>query len=111
MYQFVGVMKNELRPEPGVNMTIKGLEEDRLILAPTGPWHNFEKEQESNTLTITIAPSSGTTEGREIHVEMKNGTENITTNPSLWEVQFTSSSDSEPTNIDLNIVYSEEEEE
>ncbi len=107
MYQFTGVIKNELRPETGVNVIVKGLEEDRIILAPTGSWREFEKKQDGNTLTFTITPTSGGTEGRAVMVEITNGTENTTTNPDHWEVQLTSSSDSEPTNINLAIVYGE----
>jgi hypothetical protein len=40
-------------------------------------------------------------------VEITNDTENTFKNPDHWEVQLTSSSDSEPTNIDLATVYGE----
>ena len=109
MYQFTGVMKNELRPEPGVNITIKGLKEERLILAPTGPWHDLELSQDSNTLNLTFIPSSGTTEGRAIKAEITNGTEKTTTTPENWEMQLTASSESDPANVDIVIVYAEEE--
>jgi hypothetical protein len=109
MYQFTGVIKNELRPEPGVNIILKGLKEERIILAPTGPWHDLELSQDSNTLNLTFTPSSGTTEGRAVKVEITNGTENTTSNPTNWEVQLTASSESEPTNFELLIVYAEEE--
>ena len=110
MYQFKGVMKNELRPEPGLNIIVKGLEEERIILAPTGPWREFDKEQDSNTLNLTLSPSAGTTDYIVIKVEITNGTENTTTQPDHWEVQLTASSDSEPVTIDLVIDYAEEEE-
>jgi hypothetical protein len=111
MYQFTGVIKNELRPEPGVNIVLKGLKEERIILAPTGPWHDVELSQDSNTLNLTFIPSSGTTEGRAVEVEIANGTEKTTTNPDNWEVQLTASSESEPTNVEIVIVYAEVEEE
>ena len=106
MYQFAGVIKNGLEPENGVNMIVKGIENDRIILAPSGPFREFEKKQDGNTLTLTIAPSSGSTEGRAVMVEITNGAENTFTNPDHWEVQLTSSSDSEPTNLNLVIGYS-----
>lgn len=108
MYQFTGVIKNELRPEPGVNITLKGLKEERIILAPTGPWHDLEKSQDSNTLNLTFATSSGTTEGNAVKVEIANGTEKVITNPNLWEVQLTASSESEPANVNIIIAYAEE---
>lgn len=108
MYQFTGVLKNELRPEPGVNITVKGLEEDRIILAPTGPWHEFDKKQDSNTLELTLALSSGTTEGRSVKVEIANGTEETNTSPTQWEVKLTASSESEPAEVELVIIFAEE---
>jgi len=107
MYRFTGVLKNELRPEPGVNITIKGLEEVRLILAPTGPWHEFDKEQTNKTLSFTLSPSSGTTEGRAVTVEIENGTEKITANPNNWEITLTASSEAKAkaAKFDLAVVY------
>jgi hypothetical protein len=110
MYQFAGVIKNELRPEPGVNIVLKGLKEERIILAPTGPWHDLELSQDSNTLNLTFTPSSGTTEDRAVEVKTTNGTEKITTNPNNWEVQLEASSESDPANVDISIVYAETEE-
>ena len=110
MYQFTGVIKNELRPEPGVNIVLKGLKEERIILAPTGPWHDLELSQDSNTLNLTFIPSSGTTEGRAVEVEITNGTEKTTTNPNNWEVQLEASSESDPANVNIAIVYAETEE-
>ena len=110
MYQFKGVMKNELRPEPGLNIVVKGLEEERIILAPTGPWREFDKQQDGKTLKLTLSPSAGTTEYIAIKIEIANGTEKTTTQPDHWEVELTASSDSKPAEIDLVIDYAEEEE-
>jgi hypothetical protein len=110
MYQFTGVIKNELRPEPGVNIVLKGLKEERIILAPTGPWHDLELSQDSNTLNLTFTPSSGTTEGRAVEVKITNGTEKTTTNPNNWEVKLEASSESDPANVEIVIVYAETEE-
>lgn len=110
MYQFTGIIKNELRPEPGVNITLKGLKEKRIILAPTGPWHDLELSQDSNTLNLTFIPSSGSTEGRTVEVEISNGTQKATTNPDNWEVQLEASSKSDPANVNIAIVYAETEE-
>ena len=111
MYQFTGVIKNELRPEPGVNIVLKGLKEERIILAPTGPWHDLELSQDSNTLNLTFTPSSGTTEGRAVEVKITNGTEATTTNPNNWEVKLEASSESDAANVEIVIVYAETEEE
>jgi len=105
--QFTGVIKNELRAEPGVNITLKGLEEDRIILAPSGPWHNFEKAHDGNTLNLKFVPSSGGTEGYAVNIEITNGTEKITTETTHWDVELTGSDD--PVNVDISIVYAEEE--
>ena len=109
MYQFTGVIKNELRPEPGVNITLKGLKEDRIILAPTGPWHDLELSQDSKTLNLTFIPSSGSTEGRAVEVEISNGKQTTTTNPNNWEVQLEASSKSDPANVTITIVYADTE--
>ncbi len=108
MYQFTGTLKNELRPEPGVNITVKGLEEDRVILAPTGPWYTLDKKQDGNTLELTLAPSSGTTDKRSVKVEIANGTEETNTSPNQWEVKLTASSESKPAEVDLVITFEEE---
>ena len=105
--QFTGVIKNELRAEPGVNITLKGLEEDRIILAPSGPWHNFEKEISGNSLKLTFVPSSGGTDGLAVNIEIGNGTEKTTVNPTSWEVELTGSAN--PVNVDISIVYTDEE--
>ena len=104
--QFTGVIKNELRAEPGVNITLKGLEEDRIILAPSGPWHNFERKIDGSTLNLTFTPSSGGTEGLALNVEITNGTEKTTTNPTHMEVELTGSK--EPVEVNISIVYAEE---
>ncbi|MFC2145860.1 hypothetical protein ACFLRT_00700 [Acidobacteriota bacterium] len=110
MYQFTGVIKNELRPEPGVNIILKGLKKERIILAPTGPWHDLELSQDSKTLNLTFIPSSGTTEGRAVEVEVSNGKGTTTTNPNNWAVQLDASSKSDPANVNIAIVYAEVEE-
>jgi len=109
MYQFTGVIKNELRPEPGVNITLKGLKDERIILAPTGPWHDLELSQDSKTLNLTFIPSSGSTEGRAVEVEISNGKQTTTTNPNNWEVQLEASSKSDPANVTITIVYADTE--
>jgi hypothetical protein len=109
MYQFTGVIKNELRPEPGVNITLKGLKDDRIILAPTGPWHDLELSQDSKTVNLTFIPSSGSTEGRAVEVKISNGKETTTTNSNNWEVKLEASSKSEPANVEITIVYAETE--
>ena len=110
MYQFTGVLENALDAEPGVNITVKGLK-DRVILAPRGPFHDFDKNQDGNTLTLTLRPSSGTTEGRAVVVEIENGTQETKTNPGEWEVTLTASSDSDPASANITIVYAEDLEE
>jgi hypothetical protein len=105
MHKFTGNLRNEFFAEEGVNITVKGLQEDRLILAPTGPWHELEKEQDSKTLKFTLTPSSGNTEmPRVVAAEVKNGTEKITNHPTHWEVEITSSSGKKPTEVEL-VIY------
>ena len=104
MYQFTGTIKNEWRPEAGVNISVVGLN-GKIILAPTGPYYILDKEQEDNTLKFTLTPSSGgTEEPRAVKVEVKNGTEKTTTAPTHWEVEITGSSDSSPVEVDLAII-------
>lgn len=110
MYKFTGTLKNEFYAEEGVNITIKGLEDDRVILAPTGPWYELNKEQDNSTLTFTLTPSSGTTEDpRTVGIEVAKGTEKVTTQPTHWEVEITGSSDSEPIEVQLSIFEAEME--
>lgn len=110
MYKFTGTLKNEFYAEEGVNITVKGLEDDRIILAPTGPWYELNKEQDSSALTFTLTPSSGTTEEpRTVEVEAANGTQKVTTQPTHWEVEITGSSDSKPIEVQLRIFEAEME--
>lgn len=94
-HEFKGSIQNALRPEGGVNMVVKGLN-DKIILAPSGFSHEFEKKVDDKKLSFSITPSSGTTEGREIQAEMKNGKEKISDSSTHWEVEITSTSDSNP---------------
>jgi len=109
MYKFTGILKNEFYSEEGVNIVVKGLN-GKIILAPMGPWHELDKEQEGNTLTFTLSPSSGNTElPRTVEAEVKNGSQKVTTQPTHWEVEITASSDSEPTELEL-VTFEEEPE-
>lgn len=110
MYKFTGTLKNEFYAEEGVNITVKGLEDDRIILAPNGPWYELDKKQDSSTLTFTLTPSSGTTEEpRTVRVEVANGTQKVTTQPTHWEVEITGSSASKPAEVQLTIFEAEME--
>lgn len=111
MYHFKGVLENVMYAEDGVNIAIKGLEEVKLMLAPTGPGHELDKEQTGKDLTFTLIPSSGTTEGRVVGIEIENGTEKTTDNTSHWEITLTASSESKPTDFKLAIVCAEDLEE
>jgi hypothetical protein len=112
MYKFTGTLKNEFWSEEGVNITVKGLQDERIILAPMGPWYELNKEQEKNTLTFTMAPSSGTTEPpRVLGGEVKKGTEKVTTHPTHWEVEITCASESEPAEVEVTSYEAEYEEE
>jgi hypothetical protein len=105
MYKFKGNLRNEFFAEEGVNITVKGLQEERIILAPTGPWYELDKEQDDKTLKFTLTPSSGNTEmPRYVAAEVKNGTEKITAQPTHWDVEITSSSDKKPTEVAL-VIY------
>ncbi|MGD2085210.1 MAG: hypothetical protein PVH61_03405 [Candidatus Aminicenantes bacterium] len=105
MYKFTGNLRNEFFAEEGVNITVKGLQEERIILAPTGPWHELNKKQDDKTLKFTLTPSSGNTEmPRYVAAEVKNGKEKITPQPTHWEVEITGSSNKKPTEVEL-VIY------
>lgn len=90
MYQFTISVKNDFRPEIGVNIAVKGLG-DKLILQPQ-EIRTFEQKQDGNTLVFTLIPSSGGTESpRTFSVEVTNGTEKTTTEARHWEVALTAS--------------------
>jgi hypothetical protein len=102
MAQFTGTITNAFRAEGGVNIVVKGIEDDRVIVAPTGPTFNFDKKVDGKNLTFTMSPSSGTTEEpRKVKVEVKNGSEKVTTTPTHWEVEITGSSS--PTEVSVTI--------
>ena len=110
MSKFTGKIANEWRSEPGVNIAVKGAN-GKIIVAPRGPWMEFEKDQKGKTLTLTLTPSSGTTEKpRMVKAEVKNGTEKITIQPTHWEVAITASSDSKPAEADITIFIEQQEE-
>lgn len=104
---FKGLIKNDYRPELGTNITVKELEEEKIILQATKDFE-FEKKQDSNILKFKITPSSGGTEDNTLKVEVKKGKEEITTLPTHWELQITSSSDSTP--ADVNITFAKKKE-
>lgn len=99
--EFKGAIQNAFRPEGGVNITVKGLEDEKIILAPTGFAYEFDKKQD--TLSFTLVPSSGGTEGREVKAEVNNGKEKITSSDADWQVEITSSDKSKPTEVGVAI--------
>jgi len=110
MSKFTGKISNEWRSEPGVNIVVKGAN-GKIIVAPRGPWQEFEKKQKEKTLTLTLAPSSGTTgKPRMVKAEVKNGTEKITTHPTHWEVAITASSESKPAEADITVFIEQDPE-
>jgi len=102
-HEFKGVIQNAFRPEGGVNITVKGLADDKIILAPTGFAHEFDKKQDGDTLSFTLVPSSGGTEGREVKAEVTNGKEKITSSAADWQVEITSSDKSKPAEVGIAI--------
>jgi hypothetical protein len=103
-HKFKGTIQNAFRPEGGVNITVKGLEKDKVILAPTGFAFDFDKKQDGATLSFTLTPSSGGTEGREVKVEVNNGKEKVTPSAADWQVEITSSDKSKPTEVNVAII-------
>ena len=97
MYKFVASVKNDFQAQCGTNLSVKGLN-GKVILQPQDT-ADLEKQQDGQTLTFILSPSSGGTEGRSVKVEVKNGTENTTTSPTEWEVKITGSSESDPIEI------------
>ncbi|MCX6579059.1 MAG: hypothetical protein NT166_02625 [Candidatus Aminicenantes bacterium] len=98
MNQFTISVKNDFRPEIGINIAVKGLG-DKTILQPqeTRP---FEQKQDAKALVFTLTPSSGGTESpRKFNVEVTNGTEKTTTEPRYWEVEITASAS--PVNVNV----------
>ncbi len=100
MYQFKGEIGNDFRPESGVNVIVKGLDE-KILLAP----HDikpFEKSSDSSQLTLTLTPSSGdTADPRTLLVEVQDGTETTTAMPNHWKVDITASSAATPASIKI----------
>lgn len=98
MYQFTISVKNDFRPEIGINIAVKGLG-DKLILQPQET-RTFEKKQDANILSFTLTPSSGGTESpRTFNVEVTNGTEKTNTQPKHWEVELTGSDSAVTANV------------
>jgi hypothetical protein len=98
MNQFTISVKNDFRPEIGINIAVKGLG-DKLILQPQET-RTFEKSQDAKALVFTLTPSSGGTESpRTFNVEVTNGTEKTTTAPRHWELEITASAS--PINVNV----------
>ena len=97
-HEFKGFIQNVFRPECGVNITVKGLN-DNVILAPSGYAYEFDKKQDDKKLAFTLVPSSGGTEGREVKTEVKNGKEKITPSDADWQVEITASGSAKPTEV------------
>ncbi len=103
-HTFKGSIQNAINPESGVNIVVKNLEEEKIILAPSGFSYDFDKKHDKDTLSFTLIPSSGTVEGREVKVDLKNGTEKVTASPPGWEVAIKSTSKTEPTELSLAVL-------
>jgi len=104
MSQFKFQVINAFRPESGINLAMKGLEE-KMILAPHMAYY-FEKAEEGNALNLTFSPSSGNTESRQLQVEIKNGTEKTTTAPNQWSVELTATAADEAVEAIIQIAQS-----
>lgn len=102
-HEFKGSIQNAFRPECGVNITVKGLN-DKVILAPSGYAYEFDKKQDDKKLTFTLVPSSGGTEGREVKAEVKNGKEKITSSAADWQVEISASDSAKATEAALSII-------
>ncbi len=104
MYQFTGIIKNEFRPEAGVNIIVRGLK-DKVILAPSGFYYDLDHKQDNKTLTLTLSPSSGTTAAPcALNVEVEKGTEKTATEPGQWQVEITASSQKDPAKVTITVV-------
>jgi hypothetical protein len=101
-HEFKGSIQNAFRPECGVNITVKGVN-DKVILAPSGYAYEFDKKQDDKKLAFTLTPSSGGTEGREVKAEVKNGKDKITPSDADWQVEITASDSAKPTEVTLAI--------
>jgi hypothetical protein len=104
MYQFTGTITNEFRPEPGVNIVIKGMGD--MIIQQPQHFHNIDRKQDGDTLSIILSPSSGGTENRSVKVEVADGTEKTTTFPGYWQVELTAEK-SKPCNAKIVVVYNQ----
>jgi hypothetical protein len=102
MYQFTGSIKNEFRPEPGVNLVIKGLG-DKIIQQPQHGIY-IDHKQDEQTLTLTLSCSEGGTADRSVKIEITGGTEKTTTSPDNWKVELTCSDKSTPCKADIDVV-------
>ncbi len=108
-YNLQGSIQNAFPPESGVNLTIKKLEDEKIVLQPQ-TMYNFEKEEK--TLSFTLTPSSGVIgETRDLTTEVKNGTDKIEVVDNNWNVEITGDSDKEPTPFGILFYYKVEEEE
>lgn len=107
--KFVGQITNGLPGASGVNLSVVGLEEEKVIIAPTLTF-NYEKDGDKKALAFTMTPSSGDTEPpKTVTVETKNCSEKVTAQPTKWEVEITASSASKP--AEFSILFFEKFEE
>ena len=99
-YKFIGEIINGFDPPSGVNLIIKGLADDKIILAPQKSY--FYDNSGDNPLKFSLVPSSGVPgEMRRVNAEVKNCTEKVTPTAVGWDVEITASSESDPAEFSI----------
>lgn len=102
-YTFKGIIMNDINPESGTNLSIKGFEQKRIIQPQKD--YGFKEEKDSKSFSFEVRPSAGGTDNPKhaLKKEIKNGTEKINTTPATWEFEITASDQNSPVEIDVKI--------
>ena len=109
MATFVGEIRNELRSEQGVNISVLELDDEKVILAPSGPiLSGFNKTVDGDSIKFILRPSSGGTESGgggslNIKADVKDGDAMVNKKENYWEVEIKSSSESSKCVYSLSI--------
>ena len=102
-YVFKGIIKNDINPESGTNLSIKGFEQKQIIQPKKD--FEFEEESEQKSFSFQLRLSAGGTDNPKhaLKTEIKNGVENIKTTPDTWEFQITATDEKAPVGIEVKV--------
>ena len=102
-YTFKGIIRNDINPESGPNLSIKGFKQKQIIQ----PQKDYEFKEKTNkkSFLFELRLSAGGTDNpkHSLKTEIKNGTKKINTTPTTWEFEITASEENSPVEINVKV--------